>query len=160
MGHEDEASTGERPTGASAPIEPTAVTLTIGAVHREVRVARLVAAGVAALAAFDLESTEDLRIAVDEACVWLIEHGDGSALRLAFVTAEQGRVKVTGETRHGGGVADGELTGLAAQILAASCEQHSFEALDGTARFTLTAAALETIGASGDAGRLGAPETT
>ena len=125
--------------------EPT-VALTIGAVHREVRIVRLVATGVAAMAAFDLESTEDLRIAVDEACVWLIEHGDGSPLRLTFVTMEPGRLRVTGETGLGPYTpGDADLTGLVAQILAASCDEHSFDAADGVARFTLVSTAHDAV---------------
>ena len=152
-----DATGGGRTPGAT-------VTLTIDAVHREVRIVRLVATGVAAMAAFDLESTEDLRIAVDEACVWLIEHGDGSALRLAFVTMEPGRLRVTGETGLGPHTpGDEDLTGLVAQILAASCAEHRFEVADGVARFTLLSTALDAgspgAGSPGaGSGALGTPE--
>jgi hypothetical protein len=118
------------------------VSLQIAAEHGQVRLARLVAAGIAAMQGLDLEAVEDLRIAVDEGCVWLIEQGSGGALALAFDVREDGTIAVTGETSHDGELAGGALGDLAAQILAASCAEHRFERDASHARFSLVARAV------------------
>jgi hypothetical protein len=100
---------------------------------------RLVAAGIATLEGFDLEAVEDLRISVDEGCVWLIDQGDGSQLTLVFSVDGDGRVEVRGDTGRGEGPVDGALGALAAQILAASCSEHRFDTDDGRARFSFVA---------------------
>ena len=115
------------------------VVLQIGAQHSQVRLARLVAAGVATQEGFDVEAVEDLRISVDEACVWLIEQGGGAPLALTFSVGADGTVAVRGETGRGEAVSEGTLGRLAAQILSVSCAEHSFT-LDGPkARFALVA---------------------
>ena len=51
------------------------------------RLARLMASGVASTCGLPLEEVEDFRIAVDELCSTLIEMGDGQPIRLAFEIA-------------------------------------------------------------------------
>ena len=122
------------------------VALQIDAEHTQVRLARLVAAALAAQEGYDLEAVEDLRISVDEACVWLIEEGDGSPLRLVFSVGADDELRVTGETGRGTAGAEGTLGPLAAQILAASCAEHACT-VDGTsARFSLRARASAAAG--------------
>jgi anti-sigma regulatory factor (Ser/Thr protein kinase) len=77
------------------------------------------ASGVASLAGFDVESVEDLRIAVDEGCVWLIDHGRGSPVRLVLIPTSNG-IEVIGET-DSDGQTDATPSLLVEQILAASC---------------------------------------
>jgi len=115
------------------------VILQIGAQHSQVRLARLVAAGIAALEGFDMEAVEDFRISVDEGCVWLIDQGDGSPLTLEFAVRDGGLVEVSGETTRRDSPADGALGALATQILSASCAEHRFESDGPRARFALTA---------------------
>ena len=117
----------------------TTVSLEIGAEHRQIRLARLVAAGIAAMQGFDVDSVDDLRISVDEGCAWLIEQGDGSALMLSFDLGASGTVQVTGETKRAGEPVDSALAELTAQILAASCVEHRFEIDGPRARFLLVA---------------------
>ena len=117
------------------------VILQIGAQHSQVRLARLVAAGIAALEAFDVEAVEDFRISVDEGCVWLIDQGDGSPLTLEFAVRPGGIVEVSGETTRRDAAVNGSLGELAAQILSASCAEHRFESDGPRARFALTARA-------------------
>lgn len=116
------------------------VRLEVAGDHRHVRVARLVASGVASLAGYDVEAVEDLRIAVDEGCVWLIEHGTGEPLRLSFEILPDRRIEVRGSAAQAPG-ADATASVLVEQILAASCETHHFGAHDGELRFELTARA-------------------
>jgi hypothetical protein len=120
--------------------ESNAVKLEVEGDHRYVRIARLVASGVASLAGFDIESVEDLRIAVDEGCVWLIEHGEGAPLRLVLRPVEGRGVEVIGETDRRG-VTDAAPSVLVDQILAASCEEHHFDTTGDVLRFRILARA-------------------
>lgn len=123
------------------------VSLEIAAEHGQVRLARLVAAGIAAMEGLDLEAVEDLRISVDEGCVWLIEQGNGGALALTFTVREDGTIEVAGETARDGAPATGTLGDLVAQILAASCAEHHFEVDASHARFNLVARVVSPDGA-------------
>jgi len=73
------------------------IELVLPADKRLVRVARLVASGVATTAGFDVEEVEDLRIAVDELCTALVEGGDGGPLLLGFDLGD-GVVSIIGTT--------------------------------------------------------------
>lgn len=64
---------------------PPVIRLTIPAASRYLRIARLTAAGIATDLGFDLETIEDLRVAVDEACALLLEAStDDALLDLAY----------------------------------------------------------------------------
>ena len=115
------------------------VSLEIAADHGQVRLARLVAAGIGAMQGLDLEAVDDLRISVDEGCVWLIEQGSGGALALTFDVSENGTIAVAGQTPHAGRAAANGPGDLVAQILAASCAEHHFEVDASVARFSLVA---------------------
>ena len=122
------------------------VKLEVGGDHRHVRIARLVASGVASLAGFDVESVEDLRIAVDEGCVWLIDHGRGQPLHLELRPLSTG-IEVIGETDHDGQT-DATPSVLVEQILAASCIEHHFETDGDVLRFRLLSSARATAAVS------------
>ena len=67
------------------PTEGTdAVRLEVPAVGRFVRLARLLASGVAAASGFDVDAVEDFRIAVDEVCTGLVEASPGATMDLRF----------------------------------------------------------------------------
>jgi hypothetical protein len=68
-----------------------AVRLELPASGRFVRLARLLASGVAAAAGFDVDAVEDFRIAVDEVCTGLVEAAPGATMELDF-HARQGAV--------------------------------------------------------------------
>jgi hypothetical protein len=89
------------------------------------------------LAGFDIEAVEDLRIAVDEACVWLIDRGAGGRIHLLFVNDTSNAITVTGEVALGAEAGDGVLGALVEQILAASCADHRFDISDTHASFRL-----------------------
>lgn len=98
---------------------------------RLVRVARLVASGVATTAGFDVEEVEDLRIAVDEVCAALLEGGSGRRLRLQF-NVDDNEVRVIGSTpASSGGSFEDERLKLSRQILAVVVDEHSIEADHG-----------------------------
>lgn len=115
---------------------PTAVSLDIPAEHHMIRLARLVASGLGSIAGFDIDAVEDLRIAVDEGCVWLIEEGDGSPLQLTFSVRPDGAVQVDGVSGRGTGA--GEVGALVVQIMSVACAGHRFDLGPERISFTLT----------------------
>lgn len=117
----------------------TAVALDIPAEHHMIRLARLVASGLGSIAGFDIDAVEDLRIAVDEGCVWLIEEGDGTPLRLTFLVCADGAVQVDGVSGRGAG--SGEVGALVVQIMSVACASHSFNLGPERVSFTLTSRA-------------------
>jgi serine/threonine-protein kinase RsbW len=94
------------------------IELVLPADTRLVRVARLVASGVATTAGFDVEEVEDLRIAVDELCTALVEGGDGGDLLLGFDIGDD-EVSILGTTTATGVASfEPERLALSRQILA------------------------------------------
>ncbi|HEV2952614.1 MAG TPA: anti-sigma factor, partial [Candidatus Dormibacteraeota bacterium] len=61
------------------------VTLSIPVSADLLVLARLTAATVASRAGFDVEEIEDLRLAVDELCISLVNEGGGGRLELEFI---------------------------------------------------------------------------
>jgi serine/threonine-protein kinase RsbW len=107
------------------------VELVLPADTRLVRVARLVASGVATAVGFDVDEIEDFRIAVDELCTALVEGGDGSPLLLGFDLGD-GEVTVVGSTNAPGGAAfEQDRLALSRQILAVVVDDHDISADHG-----------------------------
>ncbi len=104
---------------------------------RMVRVARLVASGMASTVGFDVDDVDDLRLAVGELCSVLFEIGNGSPLNLTF-SAEHHRVDVRGETpARSSSSVDRRRFALSEQILSSACDGHSFGVDEGVAHFAL-----------------------
>jgi hypothetical protein len=112
-----------QPVHLSVPAEPSSV-----------RLARLVAAGVAADAGLSIDDTEDLRIAVSELVALLIE-GSDDAVAAAAITYRRspGEVEVSGEYRCRTSAASGPVDDLALEILRVVVDEHGFE-VDGDIR--------------------------
>src|SRR5215207_6313179 len=70
------------------------IELSLPSDSRYMRLARLMASGVATTCGLPLEEVEDFRIAVDELCATLIEVGDGDPVRLASELADDTLVVV------------------------------------------------------------------
>jgi serine/threonine-protein kinase RsbW len=99
---------------------------------RYIRVARLVAAGLASTAGFDVDAVDDFRIAVDELCAALLEVGeiDGS-VELMFAVRD-GEVEVDGRTATPGTASfDSDRLDLSRQILDVACDTYTLS-MDGT----------------------------
>lgn len=103
--------------------------------------ARLTAATVGSRAGFDVEEIEDLRLAVDELCVWLVGDGaDEGRLSLQFV---RGGREVEVSCVHHPDAPSGKPTptsapdGLSAAILDALVDEHGRDDQDGTRRIWL-----------------------
>lgn len=124
------------------------IELVLPADTRLVRVARLVASGVATTAGFDVDEVEDLRIAVDELCTALVEGGDGSPLLLGFDLGD-GAVTVVGSTKAASGAAfEPDRLALSRQILAVVADDHDLRADHGqiSVRLRKQRAGIETGG--------------
>jgi serine/threonine-protein kinase RsbW len=117
------------------------VELTIPVESDLVVLARLTAATVASRAGFDVEEIEDLRLAVDELCVSIVDGSSAGRLNLTF-TSSEGSVEVIC-------VLDGPAPAPAAsddpysehdlsiRILDALVEEHGEETDNGTRRVWL-----------------------
>jgi serine/threonine-protein kinase RsbW len=103
---------------------------------RYMRLARLMASGVATSCGLPLEEVEDFRIAVDELCATLIEMGDGDAVRLAFQLKDDSLVVVGTTAASGQEVIDDDRLNLSRQILDVVTDGHGLERSRGTLAFT------------------------
>ncbi len=105
------------------------VVLSIPATTPNLRVARLTASSLAADLGFDLDATEDLRVAVTELCSALI-HGDDGEGRIELryrvdgdgVVVEGARSGVTGDPP--------ELDPIAGELLNVTTDQHALGAAE------------------------------
>jgi hypothetical protein len=100
------------------------------------RLARLMASGVATACGLPLEEVEDFRVVVDEICATLIEAGDGQPLRLVFrVSGDLLLVEGATPADRSGGPDEDRLS-LSRQILDVVTEFHEFARIDGHVRFS------------------------
>lgn len=103
---------------------------------RYMRLARLMASGVATTCGLPLEEVEDFRIAVDELCATLIEMGAGEPLRLAFeLTNDALEVLGTTGAAHDESI-DADRLSLSHQILDVVTDGHHLETVDGVVAFS------------------------
>jgi serine/threonine-protein kinase RsbW len=113
----------------------TAVTLVFPPQPRLVRMARLASSALATVAGADVDTIDDIKIAVDEVCASLIEAGDGSDVKVGF-TVEGDRFEIVGETT-GALDLDRERFELSRQILLAVAERHELTTTNGDVRFAV-----------------------
>jgi serine/threonine-protein kinase RsbW len=115
------------------------VQLTAPAERSSVRLARILAAGVAADAGLSIDDTEDLRVAVSELVALLVEGVDdaGESIVVRFRRLP-GQVTVDGERPAVAGRPDATaVDDLALDILRVVVDDHSFDAGEGGRRFHL-----------------------
>lgn len=123
------------------PMDPRPpVLLTAPAERTSVRLARILAAGVAADAGLSIDDTEDLRIAVSELVALLVDGAEvpGQSIVVRYSRAA-GQVVVDGE-RPANGADDGAnaaVDDLALEILRVVVDDHSFDADAEGRRFHL-----------------------
>jgi serine/threonine-protein kinase RsbW len=115
---------------------PEEIVLTLPPQPRMVRVARLTASAVATFADLSVDDIDDLKIAVDEACVVLLERGDGGPVEIAF-RFRPGSVSVRGRTAGRDTDLDAEEVRLATRILDVVADEFAIEAGDGELTFHL-----------------------
>jgi serine/threonine-protein kinase RsbW len=139
MGASDQGGADDDDAGA-APVR-----LTVPASTAHLRLARLVAAGVASMGDLDYDAIEDLRIAVDELCTLLVQVSPaGSSIEIDY-RLDDGRVLVEAQVVGAVAVADATLPPvvpeLTRQILGAVTEHFELWSRGGTAGFLLRSAA-------------------
>lgn len=105
---------------------------------QHLRLARLVAAGVAAPAGLGIDDVDDLRMAVDELCTTLVEAGSGAEPMTLTFSYGDGVVEVCGVASvHQPLALDERRLALSNEILAVVADEHALEP-DGTSlRFRL-----------------------
>jgi|SRR5688572_3568754 len=104
---------------------------------RYMRLARLMASGVATTCGLPLEEVEDFRIAVDELCATLIEMGSGEQVLLRF-ELRGSELVVIGTT--GGAhdqTYDHDRLSLSRQILDVVTDGHKLSSVDGHVEFSV-----------------------
>jgi hypothetical protein len=112
------------------------IELSLPSDSRYMRLARLMASGVATTCGLPLEEVEDFRIAVDELCATLMEIGHGEQVKLAFVLDGDSLV-VEGRTSSAAtGDIDGDRLNLSRQILDVVTDGHDLHQVDGHTAFT------------------------
>lgn len=109
------------------------VELTIPVTADLVVLARFTAATVASRADFDVEEIEDLRLAVDELCLSVVQDGVAGELNLQFMHDGE---EIEVSCRHKGirpppSAADEHLDGMSGRILDALVDTHGLRIEDG-----------------------------
>jgi serine/threonine-protein kinase RsbW len=142
MGESEQGEADDAGAGA-APVR-----LTVPASTAHLRLARLVAAGVASMGDLDYDAIEDLRIAVDELCTLLVQVSPpGSSIEIGY-RLDDGRVLVEAQV-VGVAIADGTMPPvvpeLTRQILGAVTDRFELWSRGGTAGFMLRSASARAI---------------
>lgn len=103
--------------------DPRPVRLIFPADARNLRLARLTAAGIAGDAGFSLDAIEDLRVAVDELCAVLLD-GAGTEVDVTVTYRVAGdQVVVEGECDNG--AADVDLHAVARELLKMTTDDYA-----------------------------------
>lgn len=119
-------------------VNTTRVTLTFPAAVELVRLARLVASGLAVNAGLSVDDIEDLRIGVDELCGLVVSHADTSGTVSLVLDASDGAVQVEVRAPAGPGQEPFTLDELSGHILAAAADEHHLARADGELIASLT----------------------
>jgi hypothetical protein len=122
----------ERTQLAVAPIE-----IRVPAVAELSRVLRLAASGVASLAQRTVDDIEDIKIAVSEVFLALIEHGAGAPIDMTMSYAN-GTFLITGRTEVDTFDIDHPDLLLCRTVLSGVCVDHTINVADGCAEITAT----------------------
>jgi hypothetical protein len=119
------------PTGLSGPVElrvPPEPTMS--------RVLRLAASGVASLCGFTVSEIDDIKIAVSEVLIALIEHGSGNPVDVRFtVGADEFVIDGATEVDSSFDLDHPDLR-LCRTVLAGVCTEHRIDHVGGAAQIT------------------------
>jgi anti-sigma regulatory factor (Ser/Thr protein kinase) len=115
---------------------PSPIQLELPGHSRFMRLARLLASGVATSCGLPLEEVEDFRVVVDEVCATLIEAGGGNPVRLSFCIRGALLIVEGSTTDRGVGGPDEDRLALSNQILDVVTESHDYTRQDGHVVFT------------------------
>ena len=105
------------------------------------RVLRLTASGVAGMAGYSVDEIDDIKIAVSEVLLALIEHGAGQPIEVEFA-AEQEAFVVRAHTPIDSYDTDHPDLALCRTVLAGVCSSHGIELIDDEAHIWAAVAHL------------------
>jgi hypothetical protein len=109
------------------------VKLELPAAPRYLRLARLTAAGLAGDLGFDMESLEDLRVAIDELCAAAIDGSDGTATLVLRYEPRGRGIRIEGEVEADGpGV---ELHPVAQELLRMVADDYELSSTETSRTF-------------------------
>lgn len=111
------------------------VRLVVPAAPEYLRLVRLTAAGLASRMGFTFDEVEDLRIAVDELCFLLVEHGELERTMELRYWSGADSITIEGHTALAGPAP--EPNELSEQILSALVDDHAVDGHNGGVRFRL-----------------------
>ena len=97
------------------------------------RVLRLAASGIAGMAGFTVDEIEDIKVAVSEVLLALIEHGGGKTIEIQFMVEDQS-FTVRGQTAIDAFDDDHPDLILCRTVLAGVCTRHGIELVDDQAQ--------------------------
>jgi serine/threonine-protein kinase RsbW len=113
---------GDRVDASSQSLLPSPVVLVLPADARLIRLARLLASGVATRLGLSHDEIEDLRIGVDEVCATLVEAATGPAITLSYAVTD-GSLVVSGHTSSGAPIDEARLS-ISHRILQGIAHEH------------------------------------
>jgi hypothetical protein len=97
------------------------------------RVLRLAASGVASLSGFTVDEIENIKVAVSEVLIALIEHGEGNPVDMTFAV-EKSLFEVCGRTAVDSFDSSHPDLVLCRTVLADVCAEHQIDLIDGEVR--------------------------
>ncbi len=116
----------------SGPATPSPVHIRVSSDPAMSRVLRLAAGGVGSLAGFTVDEIEDIKVAVSEVLLALVEHGDGAIIDIELAVTDFG-FEVHGRTPVQHFDADHPDLLLCRTVLAGFCSRHGVEHWNGAA---------------------------
>jgi hypothetical protein len=115
------------------------VVLTVPAEPAMSRVARLAASGLASLAGCSLDEIEDIKIAISEALIVLVEHGDGAPITITLTTSPEAfSLLATTDLHETEFHLDHPDLRLSALVLDGVSRDHRIDVTDRTAQIRVT----------------------
>jgi serine/threonine-protein kinase RsbW len=120
--------TGADPDASPEPVSASqAVVVTLPPQPRFIRVARLVAAGLANELGFGVDRLDDVRLAIGEACALAVQVG-AREVTLSYLLENDGlRVAIDAELGSTGDQLDADYVSLVEQVLEVACSDHSID---------------------------------
>ena len=120
---EAEAGTAQEPVALSS----QGVIVTLPPQPRFIRVARLVAAGLANELGFGVDRLDDVRLAIGEACALAVQVG-AHQVTLSYLLGTDGlRVTIDAELGGAGDQLDADYIALVEQVLGVACSEHNID---------------------------------
>lgn len=114
------------------------IELVVPGTRRHVRLARLVAGGVASTYGLSMETVEDARLAVDEVCAWLVDVGRGAPLSISFRLQDDALLIQSSTDEAVGGTPNQQRLAISRRILELLAGRNELTSVDGRAVFTVS----------------------